>query len=76
VPVAYGHRDVWIKGFVDRVVIGCVAEIIAEHPRSYETGDMAFDPVHYLVVCDFHPNESNFVRDRHRAQIEASGFRF
>ena len=31
VPVAYGHRDVWIKGFVDRVVIGCVAEVIADH---------------------------------------------
>jgi hypothetical protein len=52
VPVAYGHRDVWIKGFVDRVVIGCVAEIIAEHPRSYETGDMAFDPVHYLPLIE------------------------
>ena len=23
VPVAYGHREVWIKGFVGRVVIGC-----------------------------------------------------
>ena len=32
VPVAHGHRKVWIKGFVDRVVIGCAAEIIAEHP--------------------------------------------
>ena len=52
VPVAYGHRDVWIKGFVDRVVIGCVAEIIAEHPRSYETGNMAFDPVHYLPLIE------------------------
>ena len=47
VPVAYGHREVWIKGFVDRVVIGCAAETIAEHPRSYDTGDMVFDPVHY-----------------------------
>jgi len=52
VPVAYGHRDVWIKGFVDRVVIGCAAEIIAEHPRSYETGNMAFDPVHYLPLIE------------------------
>ena len=52
VPVAYGHREVWIKGFVDRVVIGCAAEIIAEHPRSYETGDMVFDPVHYLPLIE------------------------
>ena len=52
VPVAYGHRDVWIKGFVDRVVIGCVAEVIADHPRSYESGDMVFDPLHYLPLIE------------------------
>jgi transposase len=52
VPVAYGHREVWIKGFVDRVVIGCVAEMIADHPRSYETGDMVYDPVHYLPLIE------------------------
>ena len=52
VPVAYGHREVWIKGFVDRVVIGCAAETIAEHPRSYDTGDMVFDPVHYLPLIE------------------------
>jgi transposase len=52
VPVAYGHRDVWIKGFVNRVVIGCVAEVIADHPRSYETGDMVYDPVHYLPLIE------------------------
>ena len=52
VPVAYGHREVWIKGFVDRVVIGCAAEVIADHPRSYDTGDMTFDPVHYLPLIE------------------------
>ena len=52
VPVAFGHREVWIKGFVGRVVIGCAAEIIADHPRSYDTGDMVFDPVHYLRLIE------------------------
>ncbi len=52
VPVAYGHRDVWIRGFVDRVVIGCVAEVIADHPRSYENGDMVYDPLHYLPLIE------------------------
>ena len=52
VPVAFGHRDVWIKGFVTRVVIGCAAEVIAEHPRSYDTGDMVFDPLHYLPLIE------------------------
>ena len=52
VPVAYGHRAVWIKGFVTRVVIGIAAEVVAEHPRSYDTGDMVFDPLHYLVLIE------------------------
>ncbi len=52
VPVAYGHRAVWIKGFVTRVVIGSSAGVIAEHPRSYDTGDMVFDPVHYLPLIE------------------------
>lgn len=52
VPVAYGHREVWIKGFVGRVVIGCAAEVIADHTRSYDSGDMVFDPVHYLRLIE------------------------
>ena len=35
VPVAYGHRDVWLRGYVDQVVIGCGGEIIARHRREY-----------------------------------------
>ena len=52
VPVAYGHRDVWVRGYVDRVIIGCGGEIIARHPRSYEREDMVFDPVHYLSLLE------------------------
>ena len=43
VPVAYGHREVWIRGYVHEVVIGCGAGIIARHPRSYDREDMVFD---------------------------------
>ena len=52
VPVAYGHREVWIKGFVTRVIIGCATEVIASHPRSYDTGDIGFDPIHYLPLIE------------------------
>ena len=52
VPVAYGHREVWIRGYVHEVVIGCGAEIIARHPRSYEREDMVFDPIHYLALLE------------------------
>lgn len=52
VPVAYGHRDVWIRGYVDEVVVGCGGEIIARHPRCYGREDMVFDPVHYLPLIE------------------------
>ncbi|MCH9802312.1 IS21 family transposase [bacterium] len=52
VPVAYGHREVWIRGYVDQLVIGCGGEIIARHPRSYDREDMIFDPVHYLSLIE------------------------
>ena len=47
-PVAYGHRDVLVRGYVDQVVISCGAEVIVRHPRSYEKDDFVFDPLHYL----------------------------
>jgi hypothetical protein len=52
VPVAYGHRDVWVRGYVDAVVIGCGGQIIARHPRCYGREDMVFDPLHYLPLIE------------------------
>jgi transposase len=52
VPVAYGHQDVWVRGYVDQVVIGCRGEVIARHPRCYAREDAVFDPVHYLPLIE------------------------
>ena len=52
VPVAYGHREVVVRGYVGDVVISCGAEVIARHPRSYERDDFVFDPVHYLPLLE------------------------
>jgi transposase len=52
VPVVYGHRDVWLRGYVDEVVIGCGGDIVARHPRCYDREDMIFDPVHYLPLIE------------------------
>lgn len=52
VPVAYGHLDVWVRGYVDQVVIGCGGEIIARHPRCYDRQDMVFNPIHYLPLLE------------------------
>ncbi len=52
VPTAYGHRNVLVRGYVDRVVIACGAEIVARHPRSYAREDFIFDPLHYLALLE------------------------
>ena len=52
VPVAYGHREVLIRGYVDQVVISCGTEVIARHRRSYEREDLIFDPLHYLPLIE------------------------
>ena len=51
-PVAYGRRDVLVRGYVDEVVISCGSEIIARHPRSYERDDFVYDPIHYLPLLE------------------------
>ena len=51
-PVAYGHRDVIVQGYVDRVVINCGAEVIARHHRSYQRDDFVFAPIHYLPLLE------------------------
>ena len=52
VPVAYGYRDVLVRGYVDAVVISCGTEVIARHPRSYERDDFVYDPIHYLPLLE------------------------
>lgn len=55
VPSEYAHRQVLIKGFVDKVVISCGIEEIAHHDRSYERDDIVFDPLHYLALLEQKP---------------------
>ena len=51
-PVAYGHRDVLVRGYADEVVISCGSEVIARHHRSYELDDFVYDPIHYLPLLE------------------------
>ena len=55
VPVAYGYRDVLVRGYVDQVVISCGSEVIARHPRSYQRDDFVYDPIHYLPLLERKP---------------------
>ena len=55
VPVAYGYRDVLVRGYVDELVISCGSAVIARHPRSYEQDDFGYDPIHYLPLLERKP---------------------
>jgi hypothetical protein len=52
VPVAYGHREVLVRGYVHQVVISCGDQVIAQHTRSYQKGDFVYDPIHYLPLLE------------------------
>jgi transposase len=52
VPTQYGHRQVWVKGYVHEMVIACASEVIARHKRSYEREAVVFDPLHYLALLE------------------------
>jgi hypothetical protein len=52
VPTQYGHRQVWVKGYVHEVVITCGSDVIARHERSYEREAVVFDPLHYLALIE------------------------
>jgi transposase len=52
VPTQFGHRQVWVKGYVHEVVITCASEVIARHQRSYEREAVVFDPLHYLALLE------------------------
>ena len=56
VPVAYGHRQVLVKGTVDEVVICCGAGVIARHSRCYGREETIYDPLHYLALLEHKTN--------------------
>jgi hypothetical protein len=52
VPTQFGHRQIWVKGYVHEVVITCNNDVIARHERSYEREAVIFDPLHYLALIE------------------------
>jgi len=52
VPTTIGQQKVWIKGFVDRVVIAYEDKVIAQHSRCYGQEEIVFNPLHYLKLLE------------------------
>jgi transposase len=55
VPTTYGHHEVQVRGYFDRVVIGSGSEVIARHARSYAKEDFIYNPLHYLALLERKP---------------------
>jgi transposase len=55
VPVEYAHQPVVVKGYVDRVVIGCRQKVIAQHVRCWDNQRQIFEPTHYLGLLERKP---------------------
>ena len=56
-PVAFGHRKVVVCGYVETVVIGCGAAMIAHQRLSHEREDVLLEPLHSgigQVTCLLH----------------------
>ena len=52
VPVRYGYQDVFVKAYIDKILIIKGSEIIATHKRSYAKGDAVYDLLHYLPLLE------------------------
>ena len=59
VPVRYGYQDVFVKSYVDKVLIVKGSEVIATHKRSYEKGDAVYNLLHYLPLLEQKANALN-----------------
>lgn len=62
VPVAYAHRPIVVKGFMNRVELCHKGELVATHGRLWEREQIRFEPVHYLALLERKPGAFEFAR--------------
>jgi len=54
-PVQYGHHEVTIKGYWDRVEVYRGPDLLACHKRLWRKGETVYDARHYLPLLDRKP---------------------
>jgi len=54
-PVRYGHHQVTVKGYWDRVEIYRGPDLLACHKRLWRKGETAYDARHYLPLLERKP---------------------
>jgi transposase len=62
VPVCCAHREILIKGYVDRVVLCHGPKVVAEHKRSWGKEEIVYDYLHYLPLLEQKPGSLDYAR--------------
>ena len=67
-------RPVDVRAYADRIVIRQDGETVAEHPRSFGRGEIAYDPWHYVPILTRKPGALRNGAPFGREQIRRSSF--
>ena len=62
VPTAYAHRELLVKGYVDRVEVCCADQVIARHDRCWGREQYCLQPLHYLALLERKPGALDYGR--------------
>lgn len=62
VPVAYAHRPIVVRGFMNRVELCHKGQEVATHERIWDKEKIRFEPVHYLALLERKPGAFEFAR--------------
>jgi transposase len=69
VPGSYVSQRVWVKGFVDQVIVVAQNQMIAQHKRVYEDGGIHLQLDHYLEALLRKPRAVRDARAMHADDV-------
>ena len=71
VPTAYAHHELTVVGGIEQVRILFTHQVIATHPRHWDSQRITFDPVHYLALLERRPGALDVARPLENWQLPA-----
>jgi transposase len=62
VPTAYAYQSLTATGGIDSVRFSHRGKVVAEHARSWDKGQVRFEPLHYLALLEGKPGALDHAR--------------
>jgi len=69
VPTDYAHHDVTAIGGIEEVRLLIGTEVVATHPRCWDSEQVTFDPRHYLALLERKPGALDHARPLERLHL-------